>query len=160
MNHPLDLRSHQLVLSILERASHLTLASLRSDGSPHASTVSFASEQLIVYVAIALDSHKAHDVCRDSRVGLTINAPYASWEQIQGMSIDAHASLVRDPAELALASTLLLTKLPGYAKLIAEPEQMPWPGMLFVRIDPRTIQLLDYTRGFGHTEVFDVDELR
>lgn len=71
----LDFRSQELVLSILERSCDLTLATVRHEGTPHASTVNFASDQLVLYVAIALDSHKAHDVRERSQVALTINAP-------------------------------------------------------------------------------------
>ena len=154
----LDQASSTLALSILARAQDLTIATLRLDGSPHASTVNFASDALVIYLAIALDSHKAHDMCEHGQVALTINAPYADWHQIQGMSIDARATLVRDPAELALVSNLLFAKLPAYADLIAEPRTLPWPGMLFMRIDPRVIQLLDYTQGFGHIDSFVLEE--
>ena len=154
----LDSHSQQLALSILERSCDLTLATVRHDGTPHASTVNFASDQLVLYVAIALDSHKAHDVREHGQVALTINAPYQNWRDIQGLSIDGRASWVRDPAELALASSLLLGKVPAYAELIREPAILPWPGMLFMRIAPLTIRLLDYTRGIGHTEQFEVAE--
>ena len=154
----LDHHSHTLALSILARASDLTLATLRHDGSPHASTVNFASDDLTLYVAIALDSHKAHDVREHGQVALTVNAPYSNWHEIQGMSIDARAALVTDPAELELASSLLMRKLPAFAELISDPGTLPWPGMLFLRIEPLAIQLLDYTRSFGHTESFELRE--
>lgn len=146
----------QLFLSILARATDLTLATLRQDGSPHASTVNFASEALVIYVAIALDSHKAHDVREHCRVALTVNAPYANWHEIQGLAIDATAVMVSDPDELELASRLLLHKLPAYAELIMEPGTLPWPGMLFLRIEPLEVQLLDYTRGIGFAQSFDL----
>ena len=154
----LDHHSHALALGILARASDLTLATLCHDGSPHASTVNFASDDLILYVAIALDSHKAHNVREHGSVALTVNAPYCNWHEIQGMAIDARAAMVTDPAELKLASSLLLRKLPAYGKLIQEPGTLPWPGMLFLRIEPLALRLLDYTRGFGHTESFELRE--
>ncbi len=155
MNH-MDSESFDLATSILKSTNDLTLATLREDGSPHASTVSFASDGLVIYAAIAIDSHKAHDVGHDSRVALTVNTPYGSWSEIQGLAIDAHAELVRDPEELALAGGLLLHKLPAFAGIIAQPQIHPWPGMVFLRITPRHLTLLDYTKGFGHSESFDL----
>lgn len=152
----MDSESFDLATSILESTNDLTLATLRADGSPHASTLSFASDGLVIYAAIAIDSHKAHDIGHDHRVALTVNAPYGNWSEIQGLSIDAHAELIRDPAELAVAGGLLLQKLPAYANIIAQPHVYPWPGMVFLRIMPQHLTLLDYTKGFGHMETFDL----
>lgn len=157
MEH-LDCKSHELATKILSNSNELTLATIRKDGAPHASTVSFASNDLILYIAISTDSNKAHELSQDGRIGLTVNAPFVNWDQIQGMSMSGNATFVTDPTELALAGALLMRKLPAYAEIILEPGIRPWPGMLFVRIIPLTISLLDYTRGFGHTETFEVEE--
>lgn len=156
----LDSASFALATRILTTASQLTLATVRSDGSPHASTVNFASEDFILYAAIAIDGGKAHDLNRDRRVALTVNAPFGSWSEIQGLSIDGIAAFIQDPAELALASVLLLQKLPAFETIVTEPATLPWPGMLFIRITPLRLAMLDYTRGFGHTESFDLREQR
>ncbi len=145
-----------LAMRIFSAANELTLATVRSDGSPHASTVNFACEEMRLYAAISIDGGKAHELHNDTRVSLTVNAPYASWSEIQGLSIDGHAAFITDPAELSLASALLLQKLPEYGRIIADPYILPWPGMIFIRILPQKLRLLDYTRGFGHTESFDL----
>ncbi|WP_167241067.1 pyridoxamine 5'-phosphate oxidase family protein [Massilia genomosp. 1] len=144
--------------TILSGAADLTLASIRDDGTPHASTVSFAADGLVLYVAIALDSHKAHDLRTHPRVALTVNAPYRTWNEIQGMSIDALAEMIHEPVEAQRAASALLRKFPAFAQVVADTSALPWPGMLFVRITPLTVSLLDYTQGFGHTENFDLRE--
>lgn len=146
----------ELATTILGKANELTLATVRTDGSPHASTVNFAADGLLLYAAISIDGGKAHDLGGDDRVALTVNAPYDDWSGIQGMSIDGRAAFVTDPTELSFASALLLQKLPAYARIIAQPTVLPWPGMLFIRITPERLALLDYTKGFGHTESFDL----
>ncbi|MDQ2990475.1 MAG: pyridoxamine 5'-phosphate oxidase family protein [Pseudomonadota bacterium] len=153
---PFDPNKFELATTILARANELTLATVRADGSPHASTVNFAGDGLVLYAAISIDGGKAHDLSGDDRVALTVNAPYDDWSGIQGMSIDGHAAFVTDPTELSFASALLLQKLPGYERIIAQPHVVPWPGMLFIRITPERLALLDYTKGFGHTELFDL----
>ncbi|MET0858181.1 MAG: pyridoxamine 5'-phosphate oxidase family protein [Telluria sp.] len=144
-----------LVTRILAQADEMTLATIRHDGSPHASTVHFVSEDMVLYAAIALDSGKAHDLGRDGRVALTVNAPYGNWNEIQGLSIDGVAEFITEPRELSFVSALLLHKFPAFKEIIL-PEELPWPGMLFVRVTPRILTLLDYTRGFGHMETFDM----
>ena len=152
---PIDTASAALASSILAGAADMTLATVRADGAPHASTVSFASDGLTLYVAIAIDSDKAHDIGRDARVSLTLNAPFRNWSEIQGLSIDGIASFIDQPDQHAWASALLLRKLPAYAGIISDTAVLPWPGMLFIRIEPRVLKLLDYTKGFGHTDRFE-----
>lgn len=152
----LDSDKFELATTILARANELTLATVRGDGSPHASTVNFACDGLLLYAAISIDGGKAHDLSGEGRVALTVNAPYDDWSDIQGMSIEGRAAFITDPTELSFASALLLQKLPGYARIIAQPQVLPWPGMLFIRITAEQLALLDYTKGFGHTESFDL----
>jgi hypothetical protein len=109
-----------------------------------------------LYAAISIDGSKAHDLNGEGRVALTVNAPYENWSEIQGMSMDGRAAFITNPQELSFASALLLHKLPDYARIIAQPEVHPWPGLLFIRIMPERLVLLDYTRGFGHSEWFDL----
>ncbi len=146
-----------LIDRILAGAADLTLATLHADGSPHASTVNFAHTGWRLYVAIALDSGKAHDINHDHRVALTVNLPYHDWSEIQGLAIDGVAAFVTDPQELAQAAALLRNKLPAFDTIIERLHLLPWPGMLFLRIMPQAVALLDYTRGYGHTEHFRID---
>lgn len=155
MNH-LDSHNRALALGILARANDLSLASVRSDGTPHATTVSFASDGLVMYAAIGIDSQKAHNIRLNPKVSLTVNAPYRDWSEIQGMSIDGVAEIVSEPEQVRFASDLLLTRFPQYAKFIAHTQTIPWPGMLYIRIVPQFISLLNYAEGFGHTTHFTV----
>lgn len=152
----LDAESTALVARILAGASDLTLATLRADGSPHASTVNFVHQGLNLYAAISIDSGKAHDIGHDSRVALTVNLPYINWSAIQGLAIDGRAAFVADRQELITVGALLRKKQPAFEKMIADPDVLPWPGMLFLRITPRALALLDYTKGYGHTSYFDL----
>lgn len=150
----LDSHHRRLALGILARARDLTLASRRHDGAPHATTISFASDELVMYAAIGIDSQKAHNIRDDARVALTVNAPYQDWNQIQGLSIDGMAEIVSDPDQVRRASELLLARFPQYAQLIADTDTVPWPGLLYIRIVPHNVSVLDYTAGFGHVRHF------
>ncbi|WP_167086737.1 pyridoxamine 5'-phosphate oxidase family protein [Massilia frigida] len=153
---PLPPAAQALAAKILAAVTDLTLASIRDDGTPHASTVSFAADGLVLYVAIALDSHKAHNLRTHPQVALTVNAPYRGWQEIQGLSMDAMAEMIHEPVEAQRAATALLARFPAFADVVANTAALPWPGMLFVRITPLALSLLDYTKGFGHTDFFDL----
>lgn len=152
----LDSHHRTLALAILARAKDLTLASQRADGALHATTISFASDALVIYAAIGIDSQKAHNVRRDGRVALTVNAPYQQWNEIQGLAIEGIAEIVSEPDQVRRASALLLARFPQFAKFVANTETVPWPGMLYLRIVPHTVSVLDYTESFGHTVHFVV----
>ena len=155
----LDHASFELATSILASTNELTLATLRPDGSPHASTVSFASDGLVIFAAIALDSRKSHEIRKDGRVSLTINAPFRNWNCIQGLSIDGVASMIDWPRGQAAASALLLKKLPEYATMFGRSPALPWPGMVFIQVVPTVLMLLDYKKRFGHITRFEVTGL-
>ena len=150
----LDSHHRTLALALLARARDLTLASQRADGAPHATTISFASDALEIYAAIGIDSQKAHNVRRDGRVALTVNAPYQDWSQIQGLSMEGVAEILSEPDQVRRAGELLLARFPQFAKFVANTETVPWPGMLYIRIVPHSVAVLDYTQGFGHTTHF------
>lgn len=147
----LDSRSNALALGILARAPDLTLATLMQDGAPHASTVNFANDGLVLYLAVGIDSQKAHNIRRHPQVALTVNAPYRQWNEIQALSIAARAEIVSGPEQVQLASELLLRRLPQFATLIADTGVTPWPGTLYIRIRPTAISLLNYEKCIGYT---------
>jgi general stress protein 26 len=142
-----DLR--QEILSILEDAQDLTLATLRQDGYPQATTVSYASDGLTIYFGCGVSSQKAINMMRDDRVSLTVNLPYERWADIRGLSMGGRAEKILDRGELERASQLLIHKFPaGIAEYASDME-----GVAFFRIRPEIISVLDYRKGFGHTEL-------
>jgi len=147
----------ELAAEILTLATEMTFASIRPDGTPHASTVSFASSNLTVYFAVAIDSQKAFNIQHCNRVAYTANTRYRSWHEIRGLAVDAIAQLVTGVDELSVVSAMLRQKYPEFCSIVDNPAQLPWPGMLFIRCDPTDIVMLDYTQGFGHTVYFQTE---
>ena len=62
-------------------------------------------------------SQKAKNLARDSKVSLTVNLPYASWNEIRGLSIGGRAERVTDPQEMDQASQLMFEKFPQIARV-------------------------------------------
>lgn len=91
-------------------------------------------------------------------MALTVNLPYKTWSDIQGLAIDGSAAFVTDLQELAAVADLMRRKLPAYDTIIYRPDVLPWPGMLFMRISVGDLALFDYTCGYGHTSQFRYDE--
>jgi hypothetical protein len=71
--------------------------------------------------------------------------------EITGLSMAARAQVVADPAEAEKALRLLMQKYPPQASL---PLQMPTPDDVRIfRVTPAVISVLDYSKGFGHSDL-------
>ena len=137
------------VLQVIDGATDLTLATIRPDGFPQATTVSYAHDGMNLYVGIGKHSQKAGNVRANNKVSLTINLPYQDWRDIKGLSMSALAQIVEDDAGIATAKACLFKRFPQSA----EWSDAPMAGeMAFLKITPQVISMLDYSKGFGHTE--------
>jgi hypothetical protein len=83
---------------------------------------------------------------------LTIDHDVSDPMAITGLSMAAQAQPVTDPTEVAKAMSLLGTRYPEYAAF-----PMPNPEEIAVyRVLPRVISVLDYSKGFGHSDLVTV----
>ncbi|WP_332851742.1 pyridoxamine 5'-phosphate oxidase family protein [Duganella sp. S19_KUP01_CR8] len=151
----LDRTHRQFILNLLAATHDMTLATVRPDGFPQATVISFVNDGLTLYAGIGLDSQKAHNIRQNDKVSATITPPYADWRHIRGLSLAGHAAIVAGAEETAHAADLMLFRFPQLRQLI--PANGPtWPGAVFMRIVPSVISVLDYELGFGHTALFEV----
>jgi nitroimidazol reductase NimA-like FMN-containing flavoprotein (pyridoxamine 5'-phosphate oxidase superfamily) len=90
----------------------MTIATLRPDGWPQATTVDYAIKGLTLYFLCDPDSQKAANLARDDRVSLTIDHDTPQVMEITGLSMAARAQVVVDPTEAEKALRLLMLKYP------------------------------------------------
>jgi nitroimidazol reductase NimA-like FMN-containing flavoprotein (pyridoxamine 5'-phosphate oxidase superfamily) len=148
----MDPRLKQEIISILNDTNDMTIATVREDGYPQATTVSYVNDGLKIYFGCAASSQKAKNLARNNKVSLTVNLPYASWNDIRGLSLGGRAEPVADPQEAEQAGQLMFEKFPQIARYApAELEDI----VLF-RVTPEVISVLDYRKGFGHTDLVKV----
>lgn len=140
------------ILGLLDRHRIMTIATLRPDGWPQATTVGYANEGLTLYFLCGPDSQKAANLARDDRVSLTIDHDTPQVMEIAGLSMAARAQLVTDPAEAEKALRLLMLKYPQQQDAIPLPMPTPADVRIF-RVTPTVISVLDYSKGFGHTDL-------
>ena len=140
------------ILGVLDAHRIMTIATLRADGWPQATTVGYVNEGLSLYFLCGLDSQKAQNLARDDRVSLTIDHDTPDIMQITGLSMAARAKPVQDRAE----AERVLRLLPG--KYSDQPTPLPFPmptadQVRIFRVEPVVISVLDYSLGFGHTDL-------
>lgn len=147
----MDEEIKQKILALLDEHRIMTIATLRPDGWPQATTVGYASEDLTIYFLCGLDSQKAANIARDNRVSLTIDHDTPQVMEITGLSMAARATPVLDPAEGEKVLRMLMAKYPPQGDL---PLAMPTSADVRIfRVAPSVISVLDYSKGFGHTDL-------
>jgi len=137
------------ILSVLKGASDMTIATIRPDGYPQATTVSYVSDGLTIYFGCAGESQKAQNIAYNNKVSLTVSLAYFSWEGIRGLSMGGAAKPVTDLNEINRVSELMLRKFPQILQYALAGKK----GLFLVRITPEVISVLDYRKGFGHTDL-------
>jgi nitroimidazol reductase NimA-like FMN-containing flavoprotein (pyridoxamine 5'-phosphate oxidase superfamily) len=147
----MDAKLEQKILGLLDEHRVMTLATLRPDGWPQATTVGYVNDGFKLYFLCGLDSQKAANLARDDRVSLTIGNDPAQIMEIRGLSMAAHAERVSDRGEAERVLGLLPLKYPRQDSF---PLSMPKPEEVAIfRLTPTVISVLDYGQGFGHTDL-------
>lgn len=140
------------ILGLLDEHRIMTIATLRPDGWPQATTVGYASKDLDIYFLCGKDSQKAANLARDDRVSITIDHDTAEVMEIAGLSMAARAQRVTDPQEGEAVMAMLIRKYPPQKTAMPMPMPSPQDVAIF-RLVPEVISVLDYAKGFGHTDL-------
>lgn len=145
----------QDILDIIAQGQDMTLATVRPDGAPQATTVSYASDGLSIFFGCGEGSQKARNLAHDPRVSLTINLPYEDWGQIRGVSVFGRARRLSEAEALSRAADAFLAKFPEVAQYVTGGGDVA----MFEAM-PELVSVLDYRQGFGHTELVRVADGR
>src|SRR5262245_55748377 len=133
----MDHATKSKILEVLREHRIMTIATLRPDGWPQATTVGYAPDGLNLYFLCGTDSQKARNLARDDRVSLTIDHDTDRVKEIEGLSMAAHAHRVDDPDEAKKALELLMAR---YAAQQSLPLPTPNAEDLAVfRVTPEVI---------------------
>jgi nitroimidazol reductase NimA-like FMN-containing flavoprotein (pyridoxamine 5'-phosphate oxidase superfamily) len=142
------------IIGLLDEHRIMSMATNRPDGWPQATVVGYANDGLIVYCFVARDSQKFANLERDPRVSLAIARDVPQPLQIKGLSMAARAVVVDDAGERDHATAILLRRYPEY-KVMPPPDPAAVP---MLRITPEVVSVLDYSKGFGHSDLVRVTE--
>jgi general stress protein 26 len=148
----MDKELRDQIVSIIDDVNDMTIATVREDGFPQATTVSYVNDGFTTYFMTAKDAQKAKNITRNGKVSLTINRDYQNWNEIEGLSMGAIAKVIDDPREKEKIGKLLMEKFPQ----VAEFEPPDDTDFACFRIEPKVISILDYKKGFGHTELVEL----
>ena len=144
------------ILDLLDKHRILTLATLRPDGWPQATTVGYVSQGLTLYFMTGKETQKSKNLARDNRVSLTIDSDTRDPMSITGLSMAARAIPVSDETRIR---DVLFNELPRkYPEYTASMKDMDISGVAVFELRPEVISVLDYTKGFGHSDMVTLGE--
>jgi nitroimidazol reductase NimA-like FMN-containing flavoprotein (pyridoxamine 5'-phosphate oxidase superfamily) len=143
----MDKSLDKAILNILTQSNDMSLATMRPDGFPQATTVSYVSDGMTIYFATGTHAQKAQNLAQCDKISLTVDRPYSNWNEILGLSLGGTAARVTDETEIEHAKRLMMKKFPQAADFA-----MPEEAIALFRITPTVISVLDYSKGFGHTD--------
>jgi nitroimidazol reductase NimA-like FMN-containing flavoprotein (pyridoxamine 5'-phosphate oxidase superfamily) len=130
----------------------MTIATLRPDGWPQATTVGYVRDGLKLYFLCGAQSQKARNLAGDRRVSVTIDHDTSDPLAIAGLSMAAYADAVTASAEVAAALGRIPEKFPEY-KALGTPQA---DQVRVFRLTPVVVSVLDYSKGFGHADLVAV----
>ncbi len=141
-------------IEILAQNRLMAIATLRADGWPQTTMVSYANEfdDILIYFVISRTGQKFANIARDRRVSLVIGRDFEDPATIKAVSIAALADEVSDEKQVQHAIDLLLKRHPGLKKLQRPRSE----HSAVMRANPQIISIIDYSQGFGHTDLLTV----
>ncbi len=145
----------EAIVSYLDSHRHLALATVKDDGSPYASIVSYVNKGLTIFFMTDPSSQKGKNIQFCPKVGVAISEDYLDWDKIEGVQLTGSVEWIADPAELKQVQQMFAQKFPQVHKYLAgygvTIEVIP-----FLRITAKSINYLDYSKGFNHWDALEL----
>lgn len=148
----MDAKLRELALRILGETNDLVVATVRPDGWPQATVVSYVNDGFDIYFMVGRKGQKFQNMKANPKVSIAVGGFTTDWNKIQGLSLGGLASEVTDGAEFAKIGALMTKKFPIVSS-------MPMPDLgdfAGVKVVPKVLSILDYTKGFGHSDLVNL----
>ena len=144
----------QKILTLLDSHRIMTIATLRPDGWPQATTVGYVNEGLTLWFLCGLESQKAGNLAHDDRVSITIDHDTRRHD-VDHRLVDGGARPSRErPRRGAEGDRDAAAEVSGRAAVDGRQMKMPAPeDVALFRVVPEIVSVLDYTKGFAHTDL-------
>lgn len=155
-------RLKKLILQLLDEHRVMTIATNRPDGWPQATMVGYVNDGYLLYCFVARNTQKYANIQRDPRISIAIGSDAPTPLALKGLSLAARATEVTDRSEFDDINKLRLKRFPEYPALLQAPYSEPLDRVspqpsptrtALLRIAPEIISVLDYSKGFGHSDL-------
>lgn len=139
---------HDQLVEILSTCFDMAISTVRSDGFPQTTHVSYVNDGDRVYFVCWAQSQKARNIAQCDKVSFAVFNGARDWKKIRGVDVGGRAAKVDQPQELVRFKQLMMRKFPSIAKFLNAPEV----DFVVFRVDPVAACVLDYSKNFGNSE--------
>lgn len=140
------------ILDVLHRHHMMTLATIRPDGYPQATTLNYIHDDLTLYFATDAASQKVGNIRLNNKVSVAITSETENFYKLLALSMSGTATWVSEKRRARELSLELFRKLPQSKRFVPED-----PDRLAIyAITPVAIALVDYASGFGTTYLVEL----
>jgi hypothetical protein len=135
-----------------------TLSTVREDGTPQASGISYVSDGLLLYFGMDPHSQKKENVDRNPNIGMAIFKDYYNLEKIKAVHLAGRCEVTNDQEEITRIGILFTQKFPALGEFTGMAEWAERVGPIpFYKITPKLFAYMDYQKfGFNQYEVLEV----
>ena len=140
------------ILEVLQRQCIMTVATIRPDGYPQATTVNYVHDDLIVYFATAAISQKAGNIKLNNKVSVAIVDHSEDFYKLRGLSMSGTAARVEERQRAEDFISRLYRRLPQARRFVPEDPK----ELAVYEIRPVAVALIDYALGFGTTHLVEL----
>ena len=143
------------IVSYLDGHRHMALATVKDDGSPYASIVSYVNKGITIFFMTDPSSQKGKNIQFCPKVGVAISEDYLDWDKIEGVQLTGGVEWITDQTELKQVQQMYVQKFPQVHKYLAG-YGVTIDIIPFLRITPKSINYLDFSKGFNHWDTLAV----
>src|SRR5262245_41332095 len=108
----MDTKLRSTIVEILDSHRLMALATLREDGWPQVTTVSYVNDGLSLYCFVARFGQKYANIRRDARISAAIASDFSNPMSIRGLSLAGLISVVDDNTEFDKICAAFLARFP------------------------------------------------
>ena len=137
------------IISYLDSHRHMALATVKDDGSPYCSIVSYVNKGLTIFFMTDPSSQKGKNIQFCPKVGVAISEDYLDWDKIEGVQLTGSVEWITDQTELKQVQQMFAQKFPQVHKYLSG-YGVTIDIIPFLRITAKSINYLDYSKGFNH----------
>jgi len=136
---------------LLASARVLQVASINADGTPHLVPMWFErDDQGVVIFTTYATSQKVRNLERDPRLTVLVEVGDA-YDELRGLSMDATAEIIRNPAETARALAVIGAKYAGRERPVGDSshgDELPPAAhkRVTIRVHPRRLRSWDHRK--------------
>ena len=132
--------------TVLSEAKDGTLATLRPDGWPQATIISFVADGETLWFDCLKSSQKADNLALDPRVSMTVMIPYVGWGDIYGFSLTGRVRRLSAVDEIDAVIRLWRAKFPYMNRVLTANSD----DFVFFELKTERAERMDFKKGLGH----------